>query len=234
MCGRFALYAPVQDLVARFAIDEVTVDEVRPRWNIAPSQQILAIAMATDGETRRLGTMRWGLVPSWAKDPSVGNRMINARAETLATRPSYRAAYARRRCVIPGSGFYEWQKPPASHGKGARSQPFFAQPADGKPLGFAGLWERWTDAEGQALTSCTIVTTTPNGTMSSVHDRMPAILTPQGWERWLAPEPLTPQEHDELLGPASDDLLTLTPVSTQVNRPINDGPELIEATPTGT
>lgn len=228
MCGRFALHDPVDDLVVRFAIDDVAVDGVPPRWNIAPSQQVLAITAGADGQSRRLETFKWGLVPSWAKDPAIGSRMINARAETAKVKPSFRSAFARRRCLIPVSGFYEWRKPPKGSPRSVRSQPFYIHDRAEEPLALAGLWEQWNDAGDVAWRTCTILTTSPNAVMQPIHDRMPVIIDPEAWQRWLAPGPLSDDDQANLLGPAPDELLTATPVSDLVNRPSNDGPELTD------
>jgi putative SOS response-associated peptidase YedK len=227
MCGRFSLYEPVEDLVERFAVDEVVTDEVVPRWNVAPSQGVLAVASSSDGSTRRLGTFRWGLVPSWAKDPSIGNRMVNARAETVAVSGAFRSAFQRRRCLLPASGFYEWQRREVAGARRPARRPFYLHAADGSPLALAGLWEVWHDAEGGALRTCTVITTRPNATLAPIHDRMPVIVPPSGWDRWLEPEPLRPDEREELLVPAPDDLLVADPVGDRVNSPRNDGPDLV-------
>jgi putative SOS response-associated peptidase YedK len=227
MCGRFSLYEPVEDLVERFAVDEVMAEAVVPRWNVAPSQKVLAVASSADGSTRRLGTLQWGLVPPWAADPSVGNRMINARAETVTTNRAFRSAFRGRRCLIPASGFYEWQKEEVPGSRRPARHPFHLQAADGAPLALAGLWEIWYDAEGVALRSCTIITTRPNATLVPIHDRMPVIVPPSQWDRWLTPEPLGPDEGRRLLSPAPDDLLVATPVSDLVNSPRHEGPELV-------
>ncbi|MDA8392468.1 MAG: SOS response-associated peptidase [Actinomycetota bacterium] len=264
MCGRFALHEPVEDLVARFSVDQVGpgVDREGPRWNVAPTQPVLVVSSGRDGQERRLWAPRWGLVPSWAPDPSVGNRMINARAETLGTSRAFRRAFASRRCLIPASGFYEWRKAggadrtgPAGHaGSGGRTaplqtgsretrsgatrsrsgtrggarQPFYVHSADGSPLALAGLWEVWHDAEEKPLYSCTIVTTAASSDLDQVHDRMPLVLPPEMWNRWLGPGPLNETEAAQLLAPPAPCLLVLQEVGSRVNSPANDGPDLIE------
>ena len=228
VCGRFSMYEDTRRLADRFGVDEVVVDDVRARWNVAPSQPVVTIASSRDGRTRRMGEMRWGLVPFWAKDPSIGNRMINARAETLASSRAFAAAFETRRCIVPASGFYEWQRVEAGPGHRASRKPFYVHTADGEPLALAGLWEVWHDAEGRALRSCTVITTEPNALLAPVHDRMPAILAEGSWDRWLAPRPLTVEEHAAMLGPAPAGLLVLTEVGTEVNSPKNDGPGLVE------
>lgn len=228
MCGRFSQYSPVSDLVAQFDVDESMVDPdaVRPRYNLAPTQEALVVATAADGATRRLGAMRWGLVPRWAKDPSIGNRMINARTDRVASSNAYRAAFAKRRCLVPVDGFYEWAKP-ADGAKGPKT-PYHVHRADHVPVALAGLWETWRDAEDQTLTTFTILTTDANHTMEPVHHRMPVIVPPDAWATWLDPAPLDDDARAELLTPAPDDLLVLDEVRTLVNRPTNDSPELIE------
>jgi putative SOS response-associated peptidase YedK len=231
VCGRFSLHDPVPDLVAEFAIDEVRVDDPLPHWNIAPTQPVLAVATSRDGSSRRLGELRWGLVPWWADDPSIGNRLINARAETLRTSRAFRAAFERRRCLIPASGFFEWQRVEGATGRRGARRPFYVHAADGTTLALGGLWEVWHDAEGRSLRTCTIVTTAPNRTVAPVHDRMPLVLPTAAWDRWLAPSALSDDEAARFLTPAPDDLLSLYPVSDRVNSPKEDSPELIEPLP---
>ena len=230
MCGRFSQFSSVQDLVGTFAVDESLVEatEVRPRWNVAPSTRALVIAAPGDGTTRQLGLMRWGLVPRWAKDPSIGNKMINARAETIAVKNSYRSAFKHRRCIVPVDGFYEWRKQVDEQGRKAASVPFHIHTHDHTPLALAGLWEQWNAPDDEALHTFTIITCAPNTPMATVHDRMPVILDPADWDRWLATEPLDDDAQDALLRPAPDDLLVLDQVSGQVNSPRNDSPELVE------
>ncbi|HYE74962.1 MAG TPA: SOS response-associated peptidase, partial [Blastocatellia bacterium] len=178
MCGRFTLHHTEDEIIERFAIAEVETD-IGPRYNIAPSQNIAAII---EHEHCTLKAFKWGLVPSWAKDPTIGHRMINARAETLAEKPSYKQALAKRRCLIPADGFYEWKK-----AKGG-NQPYHIRRRDGELFAFAGLWETWKDENGEKLETCTIITTEPNELMSTIHDRMPVILKPEHEELWLDPK----------------------------------------------
>ncbi|MGH9306198.1 MAG: SOS response-associated peptidase [Acidimicrobiales bacterium] len=233
MCGRFTLHEPTSDLVEQFAIDEVSVDEVLPRWNVAPTQLVLAVTTAQDGHTRMLGNLSWGLVPWWAKDARIGNRMINARAETLASSKAFRSAFDRRRCLIPASGFFEWKHTGEVFKKRPRRRPYYVRAIDGEPLALGGLWEAWRNSEGHWLRTCTIVTTTPNATISQLHDRMPVILAPRDWDRWLATSPLTTRERTSLLVPAPDDLLMISPVGDGVNNARNEGPDLIEPSQAG-
>lgn len=230
MCGRFSQYSPVSDLVARFGVGETSVDadERRPRYNVAPTQPALIVAASADGATRKLGEMRWGLVPRWAKDVSIGNRMINARTDKVATSNAYRAAFARRRCIVPVDGFYEWAKPPGlAPGEKPAKTPFHIHTADRLPIALAGLWETWYDADDRPLRTFTILTCDANETMAPIHHRMPVILSPDQWDRWLAPTPLDEEEQVRLLAPAADDLLVFDEVATLVNRPGNDSPELV-------
>jgi putative SOS response-associated peptidase YedK len=226
MCGRFSLYEPSERLARTFEADEVAGGEPEARWNIAPSQQIFAVACSRDGATRRFGTLRWGLVPSWAKDPSVGNRLINARAETVSSAPSFRSAFERRRCLVPANGFFEWRHDPGP--KRARGRPFYARPADGSVLALGGIWEVWHGPGEEVLRTVAIVTTMANPELAAVHDRMPVIVERHDWARWLAPEPLEPAAAGALLRPAPGELLELVAVSDLVNDPKNDLPELIE------
>jgi putative SOS response-associated peptidase YedK len=218
MCGRFTLTSTPQRLRQRFAL-AAAPDELAPRYNIAPSQPVLVIPNRT---RRLLRPARWGLVPHWATDPSAGHRMINARAETLATRPAFRTALERRRCLIPADGFYEWKR------EGARRRaPFYIRSRDGEPLAFAGLWDVWRPAEGEPIASCTIVTTEANDLMAELHDRMPVILAPQAYDAWLHPAP----QHADTLLPwlvaCPPQWLEAYPVSTLVNSPANEDPACI-------
>ncbi len=216
MCGRFAFYSPSEAAAALFGV-EGSVD-VKPRYNIAPTQDIVAIRNAEGGD-RELVLLRWGLVPFWAKDPSIGNRMINARAETVAEKPSFRAAYRHRRCIVLADGFYEWQR------DGNVKTPYFISLASGEPFALAALWENWTDKEtGEALQTTTIVTTEANDFMKPLHHRMPVVLEANGAGDWLAGS-------NELL----DDVDAITPslqawpVDRRVNNARNEGDDLIDA-----
>jgi putative SOS response-associated peptidase YedK len=223
MCGRYS-FAMGTDVYA--ALFEVAgpVPALEPRWNVAPTQPVAVVVVTNEGP-RALRTMRWGLVPSWAKDPSIGNRMINARAETLAEKPSFRDAFRKRRCLVVADGFYEWVR------DGERKRPVWIHPRAGGALAFAGLWERWKAPDGTILETCTIVTTAANGTMAPFHHRMPVILPPSAWARWLDPMPADPAALADLLVPAPDDLLEVRPVSTRVNSPANEGPSLLDPEP---
>lgn len=216
MCGRYTLNLPIVELADQLDLDlpEFTFE---PRYNIAPTQKL---PIVTFEEGKVLALHRWGLIPFWAKDPSIGNKMINARGETLAHKPAFRTALARRRCLVPASGFYEWKKTPTG------KIPQHIHNQDQSLLTFAGLWESWKDGEDKELRSFTIITVTPNELMAPIHDRMPAIILPQDRERWLSPD-LTSEEALQLLRPCPDGLLTADPVSTLVNSPRNEGPELL-------
>ena len=200
--------------------DPAALLELGPRYNVAPTQPIEVIVQRDDG--RFLELHRWGLVPSFAKSVSAGNRLINARAETVATSPAFRTAFARRRCIIPADGFYEWRR------EGARKQPFLIHAADDRPLAFAGLWAPWRDpASGEWVLSAAVVTTRANGIVGQLHDRMPVILELSEWPIWADPEFRDPGLLSDLLRPAADGLLTLTAVSPLVNNANNEGPELL-------
>lgn len=218
MCGRFAIFSPVQQLIAAFGLSAAP-DELPPRYNAAPGQRLPVVVAS--GAERRCGLMRWGLVPSWADDPEIGKRMINARAETLSEKPSFKNALRRRRCLVPADGFYEWKK------SGGAKVPHYLALRAGGPMALAGLWERWDGADAPLYTF-TIVTTAPNAVVAALHRRMPVILARECWDRWLGDPPPAPEELSELLGPAPDDWLQAHPVSRAVNSPAADGPELIE------
>jgi putative SOS response-associated peptidase YedK len=216
MCGRFAFYSPREAVLAVFGV-ELPFD-VLPRYNVAPSQLVAAIRAGATGEPEG-AQLRWGLVPFWAKDPAIGNRMINARAETLADKPAFRNAWRKRRCVILANGFYEWRK------VGAGKIPYYIARDDGQPIAFAGLWERWEKSEAP-LETCTIITTNANRALRDIHDRMPVILPPDVLRAWLDPgQP--PEVLGRLLQPAPEELLATREVSRAVNSPAHEGPELI-------
>lgn len=219
MCGRFTIMLEADDL--REALDLGAIpDDWRPRFNLAPSQPA---GVVVDPLTRNLGWMKWGLVPGWAKDPEIGNRLINARAETLAEKPSFRQAYARRRCLIPADGFYEWQHPVGGKGRG---HPHHIHLATGQPFFLAGLWERWQPKEAESLLTFTIITTQANEAIAPIHDRMPVILTGEiAWD-WLRPH--TIDELARILRPYPASEMEIVPVSYAVNNPANDSPACAE------
>jgi putative SOS response-associated peptidase YedK len=218
MCGRFGLKASAGELQRAFALESAP-DDFPPRYNIAPTQQVLAVV--AEGERRRAAAFRWGLIPSWAKDASIGSRMINARGETLSAKPAFRAAFRSRRCLVPASGFFEWKR------EGSGKVPHWITTTDGSLLAFAGLWESWHSPDGE-VRSLAIVTTAPNALLSAIHDRMPVILFGGGRDRWLSPAS-APAELQPLIGPCADESLRAHPVSTLVNSPANDLPACIES-----
>ena len=218
----------MKDLAAIFEADEVRADPLPPRYNVAPTLDVYAVAVR-DGH-RALGTFRWGLVPSWAKDPAIGNKMINARAEGIETKPAYRAALARRRCIIPADYFYEWQRRTGPEGKPAGKLPYAIHRRDGEPMALAGLWEVWrdpADPEAPLLKTCVIVTAEANELMSPIHDRMPVVLGRESWEEWLDPS-TGADEARRLLVPAPSEWFVAFPVSSRVNNVRNEGPDLLE------
>ena len=226
MCGRYTSTSTSEQVAAFFAAEEVKTEELPLRYNVAPSQLVYAIAerrRTDDQPHRQLGSFRWGLVPSWAKDPSIGNRMINARAETLSTRNAYKRALARHRCIIPADAFYEWQ---IRELEGRRQKaPYAIRHRDGSPLAFAGLWEVWHDAEDRPLRTCVIITTEANRLLAPIHDRMPVILPREAYERWLTP--IEPDPRD-LLVPYPDEPMTVWPISLRVNSHANDDATILE------
>ena len=223
MCGRMTMRANPSDVARIFDAevrDPAALAELGPRYNVAPTQPIEVVVQREDG--RFLELHRWGLVPSFAKSVSAGTRLINARAETVATSPAFRTSFARRRCIIPADGFYEWRR------EGAHRQPFLIHASDDRPLALAGLWAPWRDpATGEWLLSAAVVTTRANGVVGQIHDRMPVILEPSEWPIWTDPEIRDPGLLSDLLRPAPDSLLTLAAVSRLVNNAGNEGPELL-------
>lgn len=216
MCGRFTLTVSVEQLRASF--EGLTApDNIQPRFNIAPSQPV---AVVPNDARFKLDFFVWGLIPSWAKDPSIGNRMINARAETLDEKPSFRTALRRRRCLILADGFYEWRATPGARAK----TPMYIKMKSGEPFAFAGLWESWHSPDGSNILSCTIITTEPNSLLESIHNRMPVILPKDSYANWLEPDEIDPKRGKELLNPYPADLMTAYPVSTLVNSPENENP----------
>ena len=218
MCGRYAQRTDPKRLAKEFKVAEVL--NVEPRYNIAPTQEVLAVRESPDG--REMTLYKWGLVPSWAKDASVGAKLINARGETVTEKPSFREAFRRRRCVIPADGFYEWQR------KNGRKQPFFFRMMDERPFGFAGLWERWEGEGGEVINSCAILTTEANEVLRPVHDRMPVILHPDDYELWLGAEARELGLVKEMLRPYPAEEMVGYPVGRGVNSPRNQGAGLLE------
>jgi putative SOS response-associated peptidase YedK len=224
MCGRYAMTSSAQALADVFSVE--VLPEVLPRYNIAPTTPVPAVVVDDSG-TRSVQTFRWGLVPSWAKDAKSGARMINARAETVASKPAFRAAFKRRRLLVVADGFYEWER--IGSGRNAKKIPHLIQVKGGRPFGMAGLWERWIDPEtDEELRSCTIVTTEGNELMAPIHDRMPVILPEVHWERWLDPAVQDKEELREMLVPYDPDDMQERRVSTAVGNVRNKGPEVQE------
>ena len=220
MCGRFNLSANSAAVAEALGIAEDALPRLTPRYNIAPTQQVLTAGRNAAG-VMAAGFMKWGLVPSWSPDDKGGARLINARADGVAIKPSFRSAFKKRRCLIPVSGFFEWKT------TGKEKQPYHFRRPDGKPFLFAGLWESWGDMAAPLLTCC-LITTDANGTVGPVHDRMPVILAGDVVGEWL--DLATPADRlQDLLVPAAHDLLEAVAVSKMVNSPKNDGPECIEA-----
>ena len=219
MCGRFTLHATGSSIAAAFALAEEP--QLRRRFNIAPTQSVAAVRQQAGTHHRELVMLRWGLVPFWAQDRSIGQRLINARAETVATKPAFRRAFKSQRCLIVADGFYEWQN------LGAKKQPFYIRLEDGSPFGMAGLWERW-DKGGDPLETCTILTTAANSLMAPLHERMPVILSSGDFSRWLDPALHQPAALVSLLQPFNPEEMVAQAVSTIVNRPAHDAPDCIE------
>jgi putative SOS response-associated peptidase YedK len=226
MCGRYVLATPIDELVSFFAASLApgVSEEYRPSYNVAPTVPVLGL-VEVESKGRVLDEFRWGLIPSWSNDPTIGNRMFNARAESVATKPSYRAAFEARRLAVVADGFYEWRKD-----DDGRRQPFYFTRADREPMAFAGLWEVWRDRSDNGagwLRSCTIITTDANKEVASVHDRMPVILESDALERWIDPSAAERDELEALLRPAEAGTLSLVPVDRRVGSVRNDDPGLI-------
>jgi putative SOS response-associated peptidase YedK len=219
MCGRFTLTTPTPVLAELFLFPDPGPQP--PRYNVAPTQAIATVRAAAEGGQRELAWCRWGLIPSWANDPAIGNRMINARAETAAEKPAFRSAFRHRRCLILADGFYEWQK------REEAKQPFYFHRKDGRPFAFAGLWDRWKDGD-KSVESCTILTTEANDLSRPVHDRMPVILEPGDYERWLDVAGHKANEVLPLLHPYQGGGMESYAVSKVVNNPRNDVPKCVE------
>jgi len=218
MCGRFTRTIPLEDIITEFDVAQVVCD-LGPSYNIAPTQPIAIIA--EEGGTRRLVTLHWGLIPSWAKDPAIGNKMINARAETLSQKPSFRLAFKKRRCLIIADGFYEWRK------QGSRKVPLYIRLKSGQPFGFAGLYEHWTAPDGNTIETCAVITTGANDLLHPIHPRMPVILPKAHHAAWLDPTMEDEQVLLPLLQPFASDEMEAYEVSRQVNSPRYNAPACI-------
>jgi putative SOS response-associated peptidase YedK len=206
-------------LAELFLFPEMAAAE--PRYNIAPTQTVAAVRAPANLDQRELAYLRWGLIPSWADDPAIGNRLINARAETAPDKPAFRSAFRHRRCLVLADGFYEWQK------LGSKKQPFYFRLRDGKPFALAGLWEHWEGGD-KLLETCTLLTTQANNVLRPVHERMPVILPPDAYERWLDPAVQKPDQLTPLLRPYPAEAMAGYPVNPTVNNPRNDNPRCIE------
>ncbi|MGB3199923.1 MAG: SOS response-associated peptidase [Nodosilinea sp.] len=223
MCGRFTLNQTGDDLAAAFHLR--AVPSVAPRYNIAPTQPVVTVVATSDDPEPHVQHLQWGLIPSWAKDPAIGSRLINARAETVSEKPSFRAAFKRRRCLVLADGFYEWQR----QGDRQPKQPYYIFLKDHQPFAFAGLWEHWHDpTSGGELQTCTLLTTEPNPLMEPIHNRMPVILPPKDYAAWLDPSFYHPQTLQSMLRPYEANAMDRYPVSKVVNKPGNDTPACIE------
>lgn len=219
MCGRFSLFADLEYLISRFGILNSEEFDFVKRYNIAPSQDVFAIIKSDEGN--KAGFLKWGLVPVWAKDERISHKMINARAETVDEKPSFKRLLKSRRCIIPASGFFEWQK------NGKQKQPYHIQLKNQEPFGFAGLWDRW-EKEGKVIQSCTIITTKPNELMKDIHDRMPVILRKENEEDWLDRSLDDSSYLKSILQPYDASQMEAYKVSASVGSPRNQGRELVE------
>ena len=225
MCGRFVSSSTSDEIAQYFDAEAEPESAIPASWNVAPTDDIYVVRQ--DGGVRKVAPHHWGLVPFWAKTPAVGNKMINARAEGLADKGAYRAAFQHKRCIVPADGFYEWRKIPGQKVK----QPYLIRRTDGEPLAFAGLWEQWRGPDkkrGEELRSATIITTTPNELLATIHDRMPVILPSSAWDEWLDPDNADLDLLGKLLVPAPAPVLTMHPVSTEVSNVRNQGAHLAD------
>jgi putative SOS response-associated peptidase YedK len=221
VCGRYASSRPVDDLLVRFDVDEPPEQVLPPSWNVAPTDPVYVVLERS--ERRQLRVVRWGLVPSWAKDRKIGARMINARRETLTEKPAFRSAYGRRRCLVPADGYYEWQV------QGAGKQPWFLTGRDGEPLAMAGLYEVWRAPDDELLWTCTVITTDAADDHGAIHDRTPLLVPREAWGRWL--DPAVEEPGQDLLVPGTAGVLDAWPVGAAVGNVRNNSPELTAPVP---
>ncbi|WP_110208725.1 SOS response-associated peptidase [Nocardioides daejeonensis] len=243
MCGRYASSRSPEDLIDEFEVEEAHLPApLEPDWNVAPTKEVYAVlerpAREERPQQRQLRALTWGLVPSWAKEASIGNRMINARMETVAEKPAYRRAFAGRRCLLPADGYFEWYPTEHKDAKGKpRKQPFFIRPRDGGVLAMAGLYEFWRDRSvadgdpGAWLWTCTVITTAAEDDLGKIHDRMPLMVPRERWDEWLDPRPHAAADLLALLEPAAPGRLEAYPVAPLVSNVRNNGPELIDPLP---
>lgn len=225
MCGRYVSSSTPDEIAAYFDAYEQPEQALEPSWNVAPTDDVYVV-LEEEGH-RRVAEHHWGLVPFWAKSPAIGSKMINARADGLATKGAFKDSFARKRCIVPADGFYEWKAIPGQKVK----QPYLITRRSGEPLAFAGLWSSWRAPDGDRtdrLRSATIITTEPNAVMAELHDRMPVILPASAWAEWLDPDNTDVDDLARLLVPAPAEVLQLQPVSTEVNSVRNQGPHLID------
>ncbi len=222
MCGRFVSASPASEVAAYFGAGLDAGIDLEPSYNVAPTNDVYAVLVAEG--LRKLATLRWGLIPPWASDVKIGNRMINARMETVAESKAYRRPFRARRCIVAADGFYEWVPVPGERYK----QPMYIHRVDGEPLAFAGLWERWKRPDVDLVRSTTIITGPANDRIAEVHDRMPIVLPPSAWEQWLDPDSDDAAALGDLLVPAPSKLFTIHPVSREVNNPRRKSAHLIE------
>ncbi|MEI7635117.1 MAG: SOS response-associated peptidase [bacterium] len=223
MCGRFILKSPADRIAEAMGVSDCP--NLPPRFNIAPTQPVLVARLNQKMPAREFRIMQWGFIPAWAKDPAIGSRLINARADSLPNKPAFRAAFLRRRCLIPADGFYEWTAPP--EGK----QPFLFTMQDNSTFAFAGIWEHWLGSDGSEIESCAIITTDANPLVRPVHERMPVILKPASYTQWLSPADADMNALMKLLASYPASLMSAAPVSRRVNNPKNDDPSCL--TPPG-
>lgn len=220
MCGRFTLKQTAEGIEQTFHVTKV--HDLEPQYNIAPTQMVAAVLYNSETQQRELQKLRWGLIPSWAKDLGMGAKLINARAETAAEKPAFRSAFKHRRCLLVADGFYEWQH------QGSKKQPYYFHLQEGKVFGFAGLWEQWQSPQGEEITSCTILTTKCNELLQPIHERMPVILQQQDYSLWLDPQVETPEPLQQILNPYPSEAMIAYPVSTVVNSPKHNSSDCIK------
>lgn len=219
MCGRFTLKQPAAALSQAFHVQ--LLPDVSAQYNVAPTQMVTTVLHNSQSNKREFQQLRWGLIPSWAKDPQIGAKLINARSETVGEKPSFRSAFKRRRCLVVADGFYEWKQ------EQGKKQPYYFYLQDEQPFGFAGLWERWQSPSGEEIFSCTILTTVANELLQPIHNRMPVIVAPNDYNLWLDPQVETPEPLEHLLLPYPAQAMTAYPVSTLVNNSQHNTPECI-------